>query len=90
MPRHRTDGDGGTFAAAHAQVELRAVTMSAAALRVMGADGVRRFDERPLQVLIAFGPHLAVMSLAARGTHARSGATVAGELLSRGEAADGA
>ena len=90
MPRHRSDSDGGTFSGTHAQVELGAVTMSPAALSMMCADGVGRFDERPPQVLIAFCSHLAVVSLAAGGTDARGGTTVAGELLSRGETADGA
>ena len=64
MTSHCADGNRGALAAADAQVQLGAVSIGPTPLSVMGADGVGRFDEGPLQLLVALAAHLAVVGLA--------------------------
>src|SRR4030095_12053605 len=84
-------GDGAesflvAFAPGDALVEATDVTARRAS--TIEADGVGRFDERPLEVAIDVGAGRPKAGLAAAGVDARCRARVGGELLGGGESPD--
>jgi hypothetical protein len=88
VPCYRTNGDGVPFAAADALVETRHVPVAPGRGMAMAGGDVGRLDKGPLEVVVGFGPHVAIAHVAGTGLDLGGGAGVTDEAIAGRKALD--